>query len=625
MFASELSFFSRDAHEPGAIVGASIRGRTIPALVVESKDAREDRLNVRGADFTLKKLSAHSKSKQVFSQAFIAACHDTALWHGVHVGSVFALLTSQNILGDSAKLASVSEQALSKRTESENIRAEVLMLQAEKSERVSIYRNLVREAFARKSSVLILAPTIIEAETLVEELKRGIEEQVVLMTSEMPKKKLITEWNRSVESEKPLLIVAMAFGLSIPRATIDTIILERESARSWRSMARPHIDIRRAAENVARHTGTRFICADFPVRAETRYRVDIHEMEELARSQTRVLGTTEARIIDRRVKDEMKGTKRMFRSFSVETEELIRTEIAKGGRAAVFAARRGIAPLTVCNDCGTAVTDPETGVPMILHKRADGNVFLSHRSGAILPAEISCAECGGWNLVTLGIGVERVADELGRVFPDTKITVFTKDTAPSYRSAKKMSETFFAESGGILVGTERMLPFITEPVEAIVVASLDSILSVPLWRADEHALSILFYLRERAENSFIVETRKPESRAMKALASGNPTDFYRDEIREREEYQYPPFTVFIGLSWQGTLASVEKNRIFVAEAFKDTDLVGPLPGTQETKTLWRARAVIRVSRKEWPNEILADRLRALPPDIEVEIDPDEIV
>ncbi|HEY4473731.1 MAG TPA: hypothetical protein VI957_01045 [Candidatus Paceibacterota bacterium] len=617
VFRDSLTFFSKTPVAAGSLVSASVRGRAISGIVIESRDVRDEKLDLRSADFTLKKLGK-AEPRRIFSPAFINAAKETALFAGIHHGAALSALTSQTIIHSFTKLekAPLIESLAA-------VKPDFLIFQAERGERIRTYRNLARESFARGASVLILAPTVIEAETLAREVERGIETQVVRMTGEIPKKKLIELWNRAITEPKPLLVVGTGFTLSIPRR-FETFVVERESARGYRALTRPYLDMRRAAESLAKETGTRLIVADFPLRAESRYRAE-NGGEEFARIQMRASGSTETLIIDARKTDGARGEKRIFTTLTEKTKKIIGEELSRGGRVVVFAARRGLAPLTVCNDCGTPVTDVETGTPMVLHKTVEGNVFISHRSGAELPAESSCRNCGGWNLVTLGIGIERVVEELAKSFPKAPLFVLTTDTARSHPEAKKIAERFFTTTGSILAGTERMLPYLTEPVELAIVASVDSLLSSSAWRAHEHTLSILFYLRERAENKLIVETRKPDHAVMKAIAEGNPVDFYRKEIAEREQFGYPPFTVFVGLSWRGTKAAVEKLRLTIQEIFSGYDLVGPLPAESIGKGHFLARAVIRLPKKDWPNEELAERLRALPPAVEVIIDPDEIV
>lgn len=620
IFKDHLTFFSKDGLPPGTVVETKIRGRAVPGIVLSSTDVREEKMDIRNADYALKKIDGEN-AKRVFLPAFMEAVRESAAWAGVHEGLVAETLTSHAILSSLKRLT----EAPAARERESGVVSEVLVLQAEYAERIRTYRNLAREAFARGASAVILAPTVIEAETLTEELSRGVEEQVVLMSSELTKTKLVANWNRIAEETRPVLIIGTAFVLSSPRADVDTVIVERESAKSYRTLRRPFLDVRRAAEAFARAMGARCILADFPLRAETRYRTREHEAEELSRLQQRLSGSASIDILDSRPKDDMRGQKRMFTTLASETKAAIGAEIKKGGRAVVFAARKGLAPLTVCNDCGTPVSDPSSGMPMVLHKTPKGNVFISHKSGAVLPAETACRVCGGWNLVTLGIGVDRVFEELSKEFHGAPLFLFTKESAPNHKAAKKLAKEFYAEKGAVVVGTERMLPYLSKPAEIAAVASIDSMLSLPAWRANEQALSILFYLRERAETRLIIETREPAHEVMKAIASGNPSDFYRAEIEEREKYGYPPFSVFIGLTSLGSLADIAKAETVIKELFADADLVGPLPAEAIPRNMWRSRAALRLPARAWPDPTLLQKLKSLPPNVLVAVDPDEIV
>jgi len=621
IFKDELTFFSRDSIPAGRAVTVTVRGRKIPGIVISSRDVREEKQDIRTADFSLKKLDAAEPPKRVFSEAFMEAVRRSALWHGAHEGIVMAALVSNTVLSSFGRV----EEAHEPKNRAGGVRPETLLLQSEYGERIRTYRNLVREAFARNSSVMLIAPTVIEAETLAEELSRGIENRVLLLTGEVAKKKLLSNWNQALTETTPILLVGTAFLLSHPRPDIDTLIVERESAKSYRMRERPLLDLRRVARYFSEASGVRLILADFPLRTETRYLIESHEAEELARLQARAAGASDVRIVDTRSKENKHGERRVFTTLTPDTKAEIASMLKSKGRVAVFAARRGLSPLTVCNDCGTPVTDTLTGTPMVLHKTGKGNVFVSHKSGAIVPAETSCKTCGGWNLVTLGIGVDRVHQELLREFPETPLFLFTKDAAPTHKTAKKLSESFFAEKGAIVVGTERMLPYLTRPVDLTAVASIDSMLSLPAWRAHEQTHSILYYLRERAKNALIVETRDPEHAVMRSLALGNPSDFYAAEIAEREKYAYPPFSVFIGLTLRGSFAEVERQRKLIGELFASRDLVGPMPPEATGRNIWSAKAVIRLKRDEWPDPALSQELKNLPPSVLVSIDPDEIV
>jgi len=621
VFREYLTFFSREHIPEGSIVNVTIRKRAVPALAVSSVDVREDKMNLKSADFSLKKIQ--NTGRRVLSTAFLRAAKEAALYHASHEGVALAALTFMPILSEPKKV----EEAPIREVQIQNgaVAPEVLVLQAEHDERMSTYKNLTRESFARKQSLMIIAPSLTEVEQLESALSRGVEEHIVVLTGDLPHKRLRDRWNQVLTESGPLLIIGTPQALSLPVPHLDTIIVEHEGARAYKGRERPHLDIRRVAESLSRALNARLILADFPVRIETRFRVEEHTAEDFARPQVRIQSGASVQVIDTRKTDEMKKERRAFSPLTEESMTAIADEVGRGGRVVVFAARKGLAPLTVCNDCGTPIADPSTGVPMSLHRTPKGNVFFSHRSGAILPANTSCKTCGGWNLVTLGIGIDRVHDELKKRFPKTPVTVFTKETAPTHRSAETLMRTFTETPGSILLGTERMLPYIAEPVEVSIVASIDSMLARPEWRAHEYALSILLFLRTRTERAMIIETRKVESEVIKTAAIGNPLDFYRSDIVEREKYGYPPYVTFIGLSWTGTEKECARLRAYVLSIAEGVDLVGPLPPECIDKTRLIERAVIRVPKNEWPNELLAEKIKSLPPEITITVDPDEIV
>ncbi|MEZ4103384.1 MAG: hypothetical protein R3B55_02420 [Candidatus Paceibacterota bacterium] len=78
----------------------------------------------------------------------------------------------------------------------------------------------------------------------------------------------------------------------------------------------------------------------------------------------------------------------------------------------LFTLRKGYATTTICNDCGTIAT--EDGEPLILFEDREKNIryFKTIKSKKILNAERTCTNCKSWNLVPLGIGTEKVYEEV---------------------------------------------------------------------------------------------------------------------------------------------------------------------------------------------------------------------
>ena len=81
------------------------------------------------------------------------------------------------------------------------------------------------------------------------------------------------------------------------------------------------------------------------------------------------------------------------------------------GRIFLYAARKGMASITICGDCGNNVVCLECGSSVVLHTKETGNFFLCHRCGERRSAEEVCKVCGSWKLMPLGIGIEKVKGE----------------------------------------------------------------------------------------------------------------------------------------------------------------------------------------------------------------------
>ena len=64
-------------------------------------------------------------------------------------------------------------------------------------------------------------------------------------------------------------------------------------------------------------------------------------------------------------------------------------------------------------------------------------------------------------------------------------------------------------------------------------------------------MNILLKMRSLAQKKFIVQTRSEDESVFEYALKGNIIDFYRKEIKEREQFAYPPFTTLVKITYQG--------------------------------------------------------------------------
>lgn len=490
---------------------------------------------------------------------------------------------------------------------------EPLIFSHNHGERVSEYRRLARESLARGSSLLIITPTVTEAETLGENLRHGIKGYVEVIHGALSAKKITEAWKRSVDSSHPLVIVGTLLALSLPRRDITTIVLEREGSRGYNREERPYIQGKIIVEAVARAYGARFILASTVPSVNSAARRVSGEVHDLGLSASRIGGPTPD-IIDLRAHKKDKG---VFDSLAPLTRTRISTLLSAKKSLLILAARRGLSPLTVCDDCGSALTCERCGSTLVLHAHG-GPKFLCHHCGLEESASVRCRKCGGWRLTTLGIGIDKVAESLTRHFPDTPLAYIGTDAAEKIREAKIVSG--WQEKGGLLLSTERVVPFLPDEIDGVVVASVDSFLSIPEYSASERVFTLLCELRSRARDAFLIQTRDPGNRVIRALTEGMTGNFFRDEMADRTRYSYPPVVTLVRFTSSGKGEAVEREVEGLLKAlahFEPLRIDGRVGKRGES----RAHILLRLPQSAWVDQRLLRFIRTLPPHIEVRVNP----
>jgi primosomal protein N' len=300
----------------------------------------------------------------------------------------------------------------------------------------------------------------------------------------------------------------------------------------------------------------------------------------------------------------------------------ISEELEQGGRVAVFAARKGYAPVVVCGDCGQALKD-ERGKVFAFTQEHGKRLFRTADGKSVLSTERNCPNCGSWNLRPLGVGVERVAEELLESFSDAPQVLFDADTVRTAVGARRRLAPL-AEIGSIAIGTEAMAPWLLAaspaPISLAVIASADTLLALPFWRARERFLRLGYLLSSIAPHA-IIATRLPEDAAVQTLKDPSNPIFFEEETSLRNALGYPPFGTLISLSWQGSESALNKLEKEVQEAVSP-HLTRAVPDRFVRGIISQRTLVLLMPKDSWPDTTLSARLASLPPSVRVLVDPE---
>jgi primosomal protein N' (replication factor Y) len=576
---------------------------------LRTRDARSAKSEIRRAGFLLKKIRKSDILEAYLPEELIKALRACADYYAASIGSLLSSLLPKFAMED-PKLF-LKTPLKKKRTETET--RETLLLQMEGEERFAQYRALVRQSFARGSSVLVVVPTHYDLEKAEAELSKGIAEFVYVFSLEEKRSEARKKWLKALEARHPVLFITTPIGLLFSRPDLGTIIIERENSRAYRQITRPYVHTRVIAEKLSQETGKQLVLGDSVLSLETLWKEKQGEYGENSLIRWRLPAAATA-LVDSSVKQNQDGH---FEIFSPKLKELIVKALEEREGIFLFGARKGLAPATVCGDCGFVLPCLNCGAPVVLHRQkvekpaglSSETVYICHACRERRGSTTTCGYCGSWKLVPLGIGTEEIARQARELFPHGHVAILDRDHAPTDRQARAIAEKFRA-TGGILVGTELAF-FHVGPVGYSALVSADALFSVPDFGINERIFYLVSRLREMTRKESLVQTRNIGKQVLAWASLGNIIDFYQGEIEEREALLYPPFSIFIKVTAPpkelARLASLKEGLSrWRPDIFKDS-------------------LIIRVARDIWPDSELVRELSLLGPQFSIKVDPESIL
>lgn len=612
-----LSYFSAESYDIGTILSVPVRNQEIRGMVIDVKAVSGAKTALRAATFTLKKLPFQSESKSV-SPALIKTAYKIADLYACQVGGVLYQLLPPEVRD--GKIPLPHTHHIDKQT---SYTPEIL--QGSLEERYLMYRSLIRETFAHAGSVVLVVPSSIDALVARQRLQNGIEERIVVLTSTSSAKE-IREGYQSLEdfSKQKLIITTISHSI-LERHDITAVIVEGSRSNLFRERTRPYLDYREVLRVHSDVTGRRLIYGDLLPRTEeeAKRRDEIYATYGETPKRIALPGTLS--LI--KMNDNPEPTS-AFKLFSDEVVTALRKTKKDRGRSFLFAARRGLAPVVACIDCGHIFRSPDSGAPYSLIRMKKGDVeerwFVCGVSGHRERAADVCPDCGSWRLRERGIGIQYVHDELVKLFPDTPIVLFDHTSASTFKKALFLRDKFYSTKGGIMLGTHMALPYLTSTIETSVVVNTDALRATPTWRQQEDTLAHIFTLREVTSGNVFVQTRTEQDDLIEYAKTGAAERFYDEEVALRKSFGYPPYTRFIHLTWQGTKETntlLEERIKKILDGYEVSYYSAP-PSPKGPSVRY---GLLRANAASWPLPDLVAKLRLLPPSIRIVMNPERIV
>ena len=278
-----------------------------------------------------------------------------------------------------------------------------------------------------------------------------------------------------------------------------------------------------------------------------------------------------------------------------------------GDRAILVLNRRGTASVVLCRDCGSVQACPDCDRPLVYHQA--GTTLRCHHCGRAWPIASRCPQCASPRIRYLGGGTERVEREVRGRFPSLRVARLDRDVVERKGAADRVLDAFAAGRTDVLVGTSLVTKGLDiAEVILVGVVSADIALNLPDERASERTYQLLAQAVGRAGRGdrpgrALIQTYRPDHRAIRAVVERDAAAFYDEELGLRERFGSPPFgrlvklTVSLpdrDLAEREAVAMADRLRAAARDGGSAVQVVGPAPAYVARRgDRWRFHVVLR--------------------------------
>ncbi len=407
------------------------------------------------------------------------------------------------------------------------------------SGKTSVYIMLIRSCLEQDQAAMLLVPEIALTPQLLGLLAAHFSDQVAVLHSSLSDGERRDQWLR-VKSGQAKVVVGTRSAVFAP-CRPKLIILDEEQEHSYLSENAPRYSAREVAIWRGARQGCLVLLGSATPSIESMYRAKKGDYA-LYRLKSRYNGRPlpGVQIVDMRRELEMgNGT-----SLSIPLREAILETFQAGKQTILLLNRRGNSRSLLCVDCGKAPECPRCGIRLTYHSANER--LMCHYCGFSQPVPKRCPSCGG-PLKTLGVGTQKVQEELAMLFPELAAIRMDADTVSAVNTHEKILDRFVREKIPVLIGTQMVAKGLNLP-QVTLVGVLDADLSLYTggYRAGETTFNLLTQVVGRAGRGdtagrAILQTLNPEHGVITLASRQDYDGFYDLEVNLRRVQSAPPF------------------------------------------------------------------------------------
>ena len=426
------------------------------------------------------------------------------------------------------------------------------------SGKTEVYLQALARTIALGKRGIALVPEIALTPQTIQRFAGRFPGRVAILHSKLSLGEQFDEWRR-IEKGDFDVVIGSRSAVFAPQPNVGLIVVDEEHEPSYKQDEGPfRYHAREVAIKRAALEGAVVVMGSATPDVETFYLAQEgrYQLLSLPERYSPYGGRSLApvKIVDMRT--ELKtGNRSIFsRALSLSLSQVL----SRGQQAILFLNRRGTATFVQCRDCGFALRCRRCDIALTYHQ-SEGRL-VCHQCNYRQRLPDICPQCRSTRIKYLGLGTQRVEEEVKMAFPSAQVLRWDRDVVKGKQDHETILNSFLNREADILIGTQMIAKGLDMPAVTLVgVIMADTSLHFPDFRAAERTFQLISQVSGRAGRGpemgeVVVQTYSPENYAIIAGARQDYLPFYEQEIAYRRQFRNPPFSRLARLLYSHTNA-----------------------------------------------------------------------
>ena len=442
-----------------------------------------------------------------------------------------------------------------------------------------IYLHLINHYLSEGKTALLLVPEISLTIQTMNFFKNYFKENIAILHSSLSDREKYNEYLK-IKRKDVRVVIGVRSAIFAPLENLGVIIIDEEHSDTYNEYSKnPKYSTKDIAIFRSEYNNAKLVLASATPLVKDYYLAEKTQEYKLLKLLNKYNDLKlNIKIID------LKENKTLS-YFSKELKEKILEKLKNHEQVILFLNRKGYANYVMCASCGEVKKCPNCDISLTYYKN-DNQLRCSYCEHSEKYINF-CDKCHEKDLNIMGVGTEKLEEELNTLFKDYKVLRMDMDTTRKKGSYEKIINDFKNHLYDILVGTQMIAKGLDfENVTLVGVINADQSLMIPSYNAIENTYSLLSQVSGRSGRSskqgeVIIQTYNPDNYGILEVVNQDYESFYKKEIDIRKKLLYPPFSNMLTLKVKSINIDLVKEHIIKIYKYlklnleETTSILGP--------------------------------------------------